>query len=256
MSFRRSPGVNVGRWPAPPPSRTACVAPVFSAPAPPCDELEPLPKELGALPAVLQAAIRDGMLMALAATPPITTQPSPTVAPPFRSQPIPLSGTVVVTGLTAEAEDGGDMLATAAQGAAAAEAAPTVFDSTPTDPWMVIARYTPPAFHRGVIDRIDVVPSSVDAYQYLRFSVVIGNQPVLDDVTILKLREGGLGIQVPQQQEVLLRCRNLDTFSAFVLHFGVQGWVYPVADVGDSLSTSVQHDSEFRVPTLPCEPCR
>lgn len=258
MSSRR-------RWPAPQrillttfPAIRARGMPLFPAAEPCCAELEPLPKALESLPAILQNAVEKGFQRGVREAPPIVTQGSPLESPPFRHTSLNDQFALIIgTSTTIEgiSSINQGLIGNCAQTSGAQL---PILQKTagfvPNDQ-NTFRTYRAADYERIHIQGVDFAVSSLDALLTLAFSVYVDGAAVLDRVRLGALRR--LSIEVPPGGMCRWKVSIPDSVSVFLLYMTIYGWRYTVEGQGNYFSQTVlKEDGQFFIPNAPCVPSR
>lgn len=228
---------------------------LWPEPRPDCSTLAPLPKELESLPSELECSVTRGVIRAYRNAPPIVAAQAPNTKAPFRSRPLNTTINLIVGSTDAITQNTMNTIYVALRGAAslpvlAVLAKPPVLVVAPVEFYSV----TPPDYQRAHIGGLKLIPDSLDAYNFLRFTVTVGGVTVLDQVGIDALEK--FSIDASPRKKISFQVANLDPLSAFLVYFNVtDGWMYPSQGQGPYLSDAViKNDGSWIEPTPSCAP--
>lgn len=235
---------------------------LWPVPEPDCCELVPLPPPLSSLPAEMQNAVKKGVQIALRDMPPLNTSQAPNEHPPFKNTPLNKTVALVVGGDLALTGGAMAVIESALRGTTSASppagaelpivAAQPQNSVTPQDlvPFLV---FLSDNYERIHVSGVEAIPSSLDAYMMLAFTVIANGETIIDRGTIQDLRD--LSIDLPPGSRLAFFVANRNESDAYLVYFTVFGWSYPCEGQGNFLSqTTLRQDGQWEEPTDPCVP--
>lgn len=231
---------------------------LFPAAEPCCSELTPLPPVLDSLPAVLQQAVERGLQRGFREMPPIATQPSPLVSPPFRHTSLNkeialiIGSSPTIAGMQS-IEDGLVGNITQVSGGMLPIVSKTAgFTATEQNTFLTVQAGD---YERLHFSGVDFAVSSLDALLTVAFSVYVDGYTVLDRVRLGALRE--LSIDAPPKSVVRWKFALPSDLDVFLIYMTIKGYRYTCEGQGNYFSQlGLREDGQWQIPNQPCVPSR